>query len=221
MTASEVRDSPVRTQCSLLQRASCASCWAGSFSSCSGGTQDAANPPQQAGVCGRPVSGHALAARVSCDAFQQHRRELSGWEPLARQHCTKAHTSGSMLLRKRATGAASPPTCCKMVLFRGSMANTVQGHTTPSTSPAARQPCFSALLAALAAAIMAACDPRNASPPCSLAALQSHNMGVGGAAGHRPSSLCNQVQLTFCTCVGRRHSESWCRCGQLLASQQC
>jgi hypothetical protein len=66
------------------------------------------------------------------------------------------------------------PTCEIMLLLRGIMTNTVQGHTAPSSSPAALQLNFSDLSAALAAAIMAACEPRNAKPPWSLAALQKH-----------------------------------------------
>lgn len=71
------------------------------------------------------------------------------------------------------------------------MANTVQGHTAPSSNPAARQFIFSDLLAALAAAMMAACEPRKARPPCNLAALQRNNSRDGkGSNACRSTSSC-------------------------------
>lgn len=80
------------------------------------------------------------------------------------------------------------PTCVRMVLLRGSIMNTVHGHTAPSSRAEARQLSLSALLLALAAATMAACEPRKARPPCSFAALyskrQHRGKGIGSVTPH-------------------------------------
>lgn len=86
---------------------------------------------------------------------------------------------GSLTLsRQQAVTQLAQPvgvcTCAMIFLLSGIMTNTVQGHTAPSSRPAARQLSFSDLPAALAAAIMAAWEPRKARPPCSLAALNTN-----------------------------------------------